>query len=74
MDDISEAEKQRRQKYRDHDLVTEDLKPMDLETIRGGAIRGFVETRKSDNVELIVDSFMSFLTSRGYRIVKKETP
>ena len=73
MEDLTEAEKQRRLKYRDHDLVLDDLKPMDFETIRGAAIRGFVETKRGDRVELLVEAFMGFLTARGYRIVKKES-
>jgi hypothetical protein len=63
---------QKREKYRDHDLPLEDISERDFLHIRGFAIRDFVETRDSDSVKLIVSSFMSFLTSKGYRIIKKE--
>lgn len=66
---MNEGEKQQALKYRDHDLSIEDLSAYDIEMIRGQAIRNFVETRESDRVALIVASFLSFLTSKGFRVV-----
>lgn len=71
MDEI--WDQQKKAKYRDHDLVVEDLKLRDIDTVRSAATRSFIETRESDNVTLIISAFMGFLTSQGYRIVKKET-
>jgi len=73
MEDISDAEKQRRQKYRDHDLSIDDLTQVDFAMIKNAAIKNFIETRRSDNAELIIESFMGFLTSKGFRIIKKES-
>jgi hypothetical protein len=67
-------DKEREQKYRDHDLPLEDLKPRDIEAVRGAAITGFTRTPESDNVKLIISAFMGFLTSKGYRITKKDAP
>lgn len=68
-----QAEKQRALKYRDHDLPIEDISDLDIETVRGAAIRAFSETKEGDRVKLIVSSFLGYLTSKGYRIVKQET-
>lgn len=73
MEYVSEVEKQRRQRYKDHDLPIEDIPRRDIDHVRELAIRDFVETRDSDNVKLIIASFLGYLTSKGYRVVKKET-
>lgn len=65
------AEEQRREKYRHHDLVPADIKELDFLHIKSSAIRKFVNTPESDQVKLIVSSFMDYLTSKGYRIMKK---
>lgn len=65
-------ENQRKLKYRDHDIVLEDIKDLDFTIIKGTAIRNFVESRESDQVKLIIGSFMGYLTSKGYRVTKKE--
>lgn len=62
---------QRKAKYRDHDLVIEDVREGDFEAIRSSAVRSFIETRGSDNVRLICQAFMGYLTSKGYRITKE---
>lgn len=67
-----EADKQRALKYRDHDLPIEDIPSRDVETIRGFAVRDFVTSRENDQVKLIVNAFLGYLTSHGYRVVKKE--
>jgi hypothetical protein len=68
-----QAEEQRREKYRHHDLVTSDIKELDFVYIKSNAIRKFVNSAESDQVKLIVSSFMDYLTSNGFRITKKET-
>ena len=63
-------DKQEKAKYAEHDLSIEDFKLSDFDAVRSQAVRDFRETKQSDNVALIVASFMGFLTSKGYRIVK----
>ncbi len=65
-------DKQRREKYRDHDLPFEDLTIRQIDAIRGSAVRAIVETTQGDQVSLIVKSFIGFLTANGYRITKKD--
>lgn len=72
MEDVSPAEKQRREKYKDHDIVASDLKDVDCAAIRDQAISNIVHSKENDNVRLIVDAFMGFLARRGYRITKGE--
>jgi hypothetical protein len=73
MDDMSDpVVQQRARKYRDHDLVIEEIKELDFIRIKDAAIRDFVGTKESGQVKLIVDAFMGYLTSKGFRIVKKE--
>lgn len=64
-------ERQHKQKYRDHDIAPEELSLRDIDRVRESAQQAFVQTKESDNVRLIVNSFMGFLTSKGYRITKK---
>lgn len=66
-------EQQKKEKYRDHDLVVEDIKDRDFISIKGHAIKAFVDTKESDQTKLIVTAFLGFLTSNGYRITKKES-
>lgn len=68
----SSSDVQIKLKYCDHDFAIEDLKSLEIDKIRSQAIRGFVETQDSDNVSLIIKSFMGYLTSKGFRITKKE--
>lgn len=65
-------DEQQKLKYRDHDLSVEDMKEIDFIMIKNRAVSDFVETRENDQAKLIIMSFMGFMTSRGYRIVKKE--
>lgn len=67
-----EARKQRELKYRDHDIHKSDISAADYVKIKSDAIRSFVDTAESDQVRLIVDSFMGYLTSQGYRIIKEK--
>ncbi len=70
--DNSEAEKQRKFKYRDHDVCVEDLSELELLIIKGNAVKEFVTERESDQVKLIIASFLGHLTTKGYKIIKKE--
>lgn len=72
MEDISEAEKQRRQKYLHHDLVVSDINSRDLMLIKDRAIKDFVNTAESDNARLIIDAFMGYLTQHGFRIKRED--
>lgn len=65
-------EEQRNRKYRDHDLTIEDLSDSAFNLIKSDAIKSFVETHESNQSRAIVAAFMGYLTSQGFRIVKKE--
>ncbi len=53
-----------------HDLEFKDIPQFDLDCIKSRAISDFVNTRESSQVNLIVNQFMGYLQSKGYRIVK----
>lgn len=59
-------------KYKNHDIHIEDISQRDLDQIKSYAINEFVTTSKSSQVPLIIDSFMCYLSSNGYRITKEE--
>lgn len=65
-------EKERKEKYRDHDIVQADISDLEVEVMRGRAIQDFAQTRESSNVRLITSAFMGYLTSKGFRIVKEK--
>lgn len=64
-------EEQQEAKYRDHDLSLEDLPNHDVEGIKGTAVRNFVNSREADGTRLTISAFMDYLTSKGFRIVRK---
>lgn len=70
MDDVSEAEKQRRQRYEHHDFSLEDLHPRELSAIKEMSIHGFVNTRENSVPKLIIENFMAYLKNNGFRITK----
>lgn len=59
-----------RHKYEHHDLHIEDVSSWDLQNLRSQAIRKLVDTPENDNVRAIIDTFMSHLVAKGFRIVK----
>ena len=59
-------------KFRDHDLAFEDIPKNDISSIKSHAIQNFVYGAETDQASLIIDSFMGYLTQKGYRIVKKD--
>lgn len=65
-------EEQHDERYRHHDLAAEDISIYDVLTVKGVAIRNFVETRESDGTRLTIEAFMGYLTSKGYRITKEK--
>lgn len=67
-----EWEKQKELKFRDHDIALEDIPELDFLQMKSTSIKTFVETRESCQVKIITSAFMGYLTSKGYRIIKKE--
>ena len=53
-----------------HDLELEDMSKFDLQQIKSAGIRLIVDTPIEGQVEAIVQSFMSHLHAKGYKIVK----
>lgn len=66
-------DEQKTLKYRDHDLVLDDIREVDFLIIKSQASKAYVETNESNQSKLIISAFMGFLTSKGYRISKKDT-
>lgn len=66
----SPAEEQKAQKYAHHDWHLDDLTEWDRGIIRTNAISSFVNTKKGDRVDIVIDSFLLYLASKGYRITK----
>lgn len=68
----NEWEEQKKQKYRDHDLVIEEIPKSDIASIKGVAIMNFVNTSEADAATLTISAFMGYLTQNGFRIVKEK--
>lgn len=58
-------------KYRDHDITVDDINVNDINSIKGIAVRGFVDTKEADGAKLVIAAFMGYLSQNGYRIIKK---
>lgn len=71
MDKREPWEKQSQEKVKFHDFAVDSIKDWEFEQMRVQAINAYVTTKKNNSVEIIIDSFMAFLTTKGYRIVKK---
>lgn len=68
----SDWEKQVRMKYEKHDLLIDEISEIDFLELKRLALKKFVEENKSEQVPLIVEAFMGYLTSKNFRIVKIE--
>jgi hypothetical protein len=66
------SQEQRAQKYAHHDWHLDELTEWDHGVIRSTAVKSFVETKKADNITVVIDAFMMYLVSKGYRIVKEK--
>jgi hypothetical protein len=66
----SPAELQREQKYAHHDWHLDELTVWDHGVIRATAVKEFVNSKKSDNITVVIEAFLIYLTSKGYRITK----
>jgi hypothetical protein len=72
MQDEAPWVKQRNEKYRNHDLAIEDLKPIEIDMIRAQAINTITRTREFDAVKITIEAFMAHIANAGYRITKVE--
>jgi predicted metal-dependent TIM-barrel fold hydrolase len=61
-----------RYKYRYHDIHLEDISDHDFSQIKSQGISLLVNTAHNSQVPVIVEAFMGYLTSKGYRITKQE--
>lgn len=61
-----------RVKYKQHDIHIEDISDYDFNLIKSQGISMLVNTHRTSQVPVIIEAFMGYLTSKGYRITKKE--
>jgi len=64
------ATKQTKVRYRDHDLHKDDIPEIDYIWLNSNAVKNFVYTAENNTTKIVVSTFMDYLTSKGFRIVK----